>query len=481
MVTTTNNIFRKSEKTDNGEILEPLWSIEKLVLNVLTFEASNPRDTIYALLGIANDGPLGSRFITRHATIEPLELDYNKHTLEVYTDFVQYCIKTTNSLDIICRYWALPVTEDNTAFLTEAVRKQMKKGKPPVPSWIGLLDDAAFGPPSRNTGRLNADTLVGDPGRRIYSACRNIGPEVEFGYIDGTARTPSTVAQPPSTEHGPERRPSSQRLENRFDGTLHAKGVVIVEIEWISARVSEGTIPRECLAAGGWDGGYVLDELSDRLWRTLIADRGPDLSNPPRWYRRACLYCLAKASPNGDINTERLIQDQSQPRSLQDFLKRVQSVVWNRKFFTCGPSTASPSTEDKIQGGESEEIKDRETKSEGDKDEENNTPNTMQPTQRSSRTASLSPSSAPEGTESTNKYQSIFGLASQKAERGDLICILFGCSVPVVLRKRVTNGSTWYQFIGECYAHGIMDGEAIAAMSKDQDKLAACTETFNIR
>ena len=49
------------------------------------------------------------------------------------------------------------------------------------------------------------------------------------------------------------------------------------------------------------------------------------------------------------------------------------------------------------------------------------------------------------------------GLAPNAAREGDLVCVLWGCSVPVVLRKEGDH----YIFVGECYTHGVMDGEAI--------------------
>ena len=55
------------------------------------------------------------------------------------------------------------------------------------------------------------------------------------------------------------------------------------------------------------------------------------------------------------------------------------------------------------------------------------------------------------------------GAIPQDAQTGDLICVLFGCSVPVVIRKRAGEE---YQFIGECYLHGFMDAEAIAMQAK---------------
>ncbi len=56
------------------------------------------------------------------------------------------------------------------------------------------------------------------------------------------------------------------------------------------------------------------------------------------------------------------------------------------------------------------------------------------------------------------------GAAPEEAENGDLVCVLVGCSVPVVLRK--LPGTDEYEFIGECYFHGFMDGEAIALRDK---------------
>lgn len=42
---------------------------------------------------------------------------------------------------------------------------------------------------------------------------------------------------------------------------------------------------------------------------------------------------------------------------------------------------------------------------------------------------------------------------------GDLICVLFGCPLPVLLRRR--QNSTYFTLIGTCYCHGIANGEAM--------------------
>jgi Heterokaryon incompatibility protein (HET) len=53
----------------------------------------------------------------------------------------------------------------------------------------------------------------------------------------------------------------------------------------------------------------------------------------------------------------------------------------------------------------------------------------------------------------------LLGIAPDQSQKGDMICILFGCSVPVVLRK--TADGTKFEFIGECFVDGYMSGEAV--------------------
>jgi Heterokaryon incompatibility protein (HET) len=57
------------------------------------------------------------------------------------------------------------------------------------------------------------------------------------------------------------------------------------------------------------------------------------------------------------------------------------------------------------------------------------------------------------------------GLGPLASRKGDKVCVLFGCSTPVVLRPLPNGG---YKFIGECYVHGIMEGEAIAMLEKEE-------------
>ena len=54
------------------------------------------------------------------------------------------------------------------------------------------------------------------------------------------------------------------------------------------------------------------------------------------------------------------------------------------------------------------------------------------------------------------------GIAPEGVETKDLIAVLQGCSMPMVLRKvEAVFENTTYKVIGECYVHGIMNGEAL--------------------
>ena len=65
----------------------------------------------------------------------------------------------------------------------------------------------------------------------------------------------------------------------------------------------------------------------------------------------------------------------------------------------------------------------------------------------------------------------LLGLVPQETKKRDLICILFGCSVPVVLRRHSDSKTKkeYFQFIGECYVHGLMDGEAFDIQEDEKD------------
>ena len=73
------------------------------------------------------------------------------------------------------------------------------------------------------------------------------------------------------------------------------------------------------------------------------------------------------------------------------------------------------------------------------------------------------------------------GLAPHLAKKRDLVCILFGCSVPILLRplQEPETHERYFAIVGECYIHGIMEGEAVELAKSGDDSISE--EEFEIR
>ncbi|KAM5343497.1 hypothetical protein ACJ41O_012034 [Fusarium nematophilum] len=393
IVSNTNNVLRKAQ---NGTVVDRPMDIESLVLTFSHFNTSDPRDTIYAFLGLASDG----HFSSPPPEVPSLHPNYTRTPVQAYMEFVRHCVVARGTLDIICRNWALPLGDSPTrpsrgGFNSDTyLSHDQSLGAKSIPSWIGLVSNSAFGPPSKFTGRLNGDSLVGEPGRPIYNASRGSHMVVQFGERETKSSWRVVVPE--------------------LDGTLRVAGMAIGTVSRATSRVVDGTISDDCLEMMGWYQDDDINTIPDTLWRTLVADRDRNGQPPPLWYRRACMYCLKKTTAEGDLNTARLLETRSLPETVLQFLRRVQAVVWSRKFLVCR-DLREPSSQ-------------------------------------------------------------LLGLGSRHARRGDIACILYGCSVPVLLRP--LGVSDQYKLVGECYLQGKMDGEALTGLGQESIKQA--TTFFNI-
>jgi hypothetical protein len=60
------------------------------------------------------------------------------------------------------------------------------------------------------------------------------------------------------------------------------------------------------------------------------------------------------------------------------------------------------------------------------------------------------------------------GLAPPAAKPGDVVAVLIGAPVPHIIRPQI-DGS--YKFIGECFIHEIMGGEALAHLNQELEAM----------
>ncbi|KAK5311902.1 hypothetical protein LTR93_011542 [Exophiala xenobiotica] len=370
-------VFFSNEDTT----LRRCLSLENLVDETRITETTDCRDSIYAVLSLAND--VGA------AVPRPLPgsivADYSKRHLDVYVDLIEHCAQQSLSLDIICRPWA-PILQPSQAGAL-------------LPSWIVTKDRMPSGSPSAQYARrIHADPLVGNSRKRIYSCSFNKTPQIWFGTKWNTEL---------NTEES--------------DGTLNPKGIVLGQITNISTRMADGIVYRDVLEIlGGIKCRPVTHRcISDAIWRTLCADRDANGDRAPFFYRSVMLDILKFVSERSSgagsgtdpqfmpcIDVEDLLAA-AELGHAHDFFKRIRDTVWNRRAVRLKSDPA-----------------------------EENTSN------------------------------SSVGLVPRAAAIGDVICILYGCSVPVVLRKRQSSTSdTSWLLVGEAYVNGVMNGEEIKQAS----------------
>lgn len=413
--------------------------------------------------------------------------NYALSTRDLFVAFITRCVDKSGCLDIICRHWAPRILDD------------LNFAEVDMPSWISGMSRAPYGVPGTSQGRQNGENFVAyspRDQRKRYDASgsykadfrlrictgntldqegphfyddvitaspkqmpvqisrsklvpiveepssfdlNNVAEAATAGSERGSlpqsdgqtqnpplsaARSPSLPRQPIRTHalRGmiPTRRPSrsstttlkKEDVERKIElsGVLAVRGFQIGTIKDHSDVIRGGVVPGDWLRKMGWDIEKNKNRVPDILWRLLVADRDEGGNKPPQWYKRACLHGLVDpkvADDDGNIHTEQPA-DRPISENTTKYFDRVKAVVWNRRLI---------------------EI-------EGNIDFKNGVP--------------------------------LFGLAPKESRPKDVVCVLLGCSVPVIMRMVILAGSSEhvYQVMGEAYIHGMMDGQAVQDANK---------------
>lgn len=232
-------------------------------------------------------------------------VNYEQPFFDVCKQFLAHAIPKADryNLDILCLPWA-------------------PKGVPNLPSWIPSVANAPFGrrkakhaPGGWQTTRKNADPLVA--GSSQYNACRGSIAERD-------------VEQPRKGDWY-----FGDTEDTRY--SLFVTGFVLDEIGKASTYCQNGHIPMEWLELARWDpwtptspSGEAPDP-PERLWRTLVADRGDDGANAKIYYPSIFTYAATHSTEGNGLETAELSKRHNS--LLVEFLKRMKAVVWNRKLF----------------------------------------------------------------------------------------------------------------------------------------------------
>ena len=148
-------------------------------------------------------------------------------------------------------------------------------------------------------------------------------------------------------------------------------GFILDHIQSIGDISIGGCIPCSWLQVAGWDeGAQKIEEPPEEFWRTLLANRGTEGQYPQPFYSIACREAFRRGKPGAAFNTNTLTRESS---IMTKFVQRINAVIYNRRL-----------------------IRTQHDRSHG---------------------------------------LSRLGLAPGRCREGDLICILYGCTVPIVLRE----------------------------------------------
>lgn len=426
LVDITNNLFRKSK---DGKILERLLSLEALMCTLITFESSLPHDAIYSVLWLAYDAEPSSKEAAAMAHEALLRTPEESPKIEAAstpgTD-LSYLGEEDKPCPVRSRAPSITVSDGETGGSPKPVDAVPS---PPFPYNTGSLR------PSRSiryhSGRAAGDhslraaegqfdndlkRIVVDYKQPFFEVCRQFleftiarsrsldilchpwAPEpigmcetslpswvcsIRGAPFDkepcrnayGRVRADPLVGHPgkgPRNYNACGKTKASPSTGFIRDRVFIATGFVVDTIGTSRDAAHEGIIPHNWLDLIGWTG--PPQDVPDDFWRALVADRGPGgQQQPPSYFWLACKWVFERKKPRGGINTTALLTSGKCPSIAAEFLRRVQSVIWGRKI-------------------------------------------------------ALS-----QGLKGANR---LLALVPEEAQVGDLICILWGCSVPVLLRKQ---------------------------------------------
>lgn len=274
-----------------------------------------------------------------------------------------------------------------------------------LPTWIQFVEDSAWG---KDEDVFNG-RQTGDSFVGLPDDHNYYASGQGVLYREPAVLFPENHRSPHDTSLGCTTDP-----RGHHDMSIIIRGVRIGKVQFHTDPFPDGIITKDCLERLGWSfdkKSKTVSEVPAQLWQSLVADRGPDGKATPAWYESACQSVLACKSNNGHINIDKIIkmsQKQRLSSTVADYLRRVKGVTWNRSF---------------IQG------------------------------------------------ETCNRDDQFVGFAPPKTEDGDVVVIWFGFSVPVVLRPTGNGSDTFdeFEFVGEAYIHGRMDGEALEEFFGEED------------
>ncbi|KAL4941899.1 hypothetical protein BDV06DRAFT_212249 [Aspergillus oleicola] len=497
LVKLTGHIFSKS---DDGDILGKSLPLEELMCSLYMFQTSDPRDALYAIISIAEDvrpdlrvvdetdaDSDGEYFFSKHGLVSsspyeflspsspgPSPIDRRSSSFEAQplngnlkrtlTDSrsqdqppsrrqrIQSLSAVTTStytdgINLDGSGPAIMLSEpDQPAFMESPGRVQ----SPPQsmhlqvrPSWgstssVSSADDTKTRALRRWSRNYKAKGIPVDYSKTYYEVCRDV-----LGFTITASNSLNMMCRPwaPVPLEPSQQLPSWIPTMSQSAFGLAPNGVYVrinadplvggphpgqsfyrsAGVKPALWGIDSGAEGKPCLAVFGFELDTIKSKTSpaisgvipaewnefvqwtdprnlppDSFWKTLVGNRDARGGRPQLLWRTACQQAFKLRPQHGDLNVKEAMMYDRRDY-VKEFLDRVLRTVWSRRLAVLSKFLPSIS----------------------------------------------------------------LALVPREAKKGDKICIVSGCSVPIVLLKSSGQGQgSYYKMIGECYVHGMMDGEA---------------------
>jgi Heterokaryon incompatibility protein (HET) len=385
----------------------------QLLLRLCLFESPDPRDKIFSALAVRERGAGQYHLI-----------DYTKSMLEVYLDFIDTCLHADGSLDFLS---LAGLGESNTLQsswipdLSQAQPSWRAKDILAKPSYTNLIASALSHP---------ASLFAADGGSKTITA--NIGLSGGHHILMATGIVVDSIEIVPTSSLGR----STPSLLKTWEIVLSYAFGTLEPFQSLTERWAARMSPR------------VLNPESKKAkYVECLVDGNVEHCELRRELFRKARDKLLKGVPN--YNMRRTKPHYPTPADFQDAYYRT--VLTDR---TASQQRATP-------GYIAACMTDLETSERAAVV----LPSDVLPDVPMQKRCAAFQEDFVAAVEATLQFRTLFvtqtgylGLGPLTMQPNDMVCVLLGCSIPVVIRIEAPNR---HVLIGECYMHGIMDGEAL--------------------
>lgn len=392
-----------------------VWELQALLQSTRPFEATNPRDKVFALLGLSGE--------TASPELWPSALvpNYGRTVQDVYTKVTLHCIQQTKNLAILSQI------EGSTETSNSIEDSQ-------YPSWVPRLDIP------RKTCSLNA-----------YVTKKN---KVGWKTLEEKFNRASKDMRVSLDTH---KSSGNLRVEGlRISSVQSCFQVVVPDPPWNSSADVLAIQPTPRLhqivvdlyeACKSRLDHLSLEKFAQTFFLVTTAGRTPEQTDAraeSMVHFRAFLESATPKLENLDVNPK----PGTESRSMYNLRTALKS---NLGLSTLSPSITPPASTPLAQSSLSLGLS---SLSLGSRSDTTQSFDTERPDPYR-YSAALSPL----------MHRRLFitasghlGLGPANVMSGDVVVVLFGGKVPYILRH--VDGDSW-RFVGECYVAGFMDGEGL--------------------